>query len=55
MVMIRKFTEKEILEIVSKYACKSLPEKSDGTVEAQFNSNFEIEVFFVDKETNNIN
>lgn len=47
MLLLRKFNKKEILEIVAKYACESLPENSHGVVDAKFNKKNEIEVYFI--------
>ncbi len=48
MILLRKFNNKEILEIISKHACDSLPDKSVGVIDAVFNKKHEIEVYFIE-------
>ncbi len=50
MLLSRKFSEKEVLEIVAKYAVEALPEKLKGMVEAKYTNNGGIEVFFIENQ-----
>jgi len=50
MVLSRKFSDKEILEIVAKYAVEALPQKLKGMVDAKFTKNG-IEVFFIENQS----
>lgn len=47
MLLSRKFSDKEILEIIAKYAVEALPEKLKGMVEAKYIKNG-IEVYFIE-------
>jgi hypothetical protein len=48
MLLSRKFSEKEVLEIIAKYAVEALPEKLKGMVEAKYTNNGGIEVYFIE-------
>lgn len=48
MLLSRKFSEKEVLEIIAKYAVEALPEKLKGMVEAKYTNNGGVEVFFIE-------
>lgn len=50
MLLSRKFSEKEVLEIIAKYAVEALPEKLKGMVEAKYTKNG-IEVFFIENQS----
>jgi len=49
MILLRKFNEKEVLEIVARYACENLPDLSHGVVEAKYNKNG-IQVYFIESK-----
>lgn len=50
MILLRKFNEKEILEIVAKYASDSLPDSSHGIIDAKYNKK-NVEVYFIESHT----
>ena len=51
MVLSRKFSKKEILEIIARYAVEALPEKLKGMVEAKYIKGDDIEVFFIENQS----
>lgn len=51
MILLRKFSEKEVLEIVARYACENLPETSHGVIEAKYNKKNGIQVYFIESKT----
>lgn len=50
MLLSRKFSEKEVLEIIARYAVEALPEKLKGMVEAKYTKQGSIEVFFIENQ-----
>ena len=53
MMLRKKITNKEVLEIVSQVALKDLPPDMDGTVEARFDKDGGVEVIFFKKDNLN--
>lgn len=49
MVIVKKFNDMDILRILIERAADSLPEESKGKLEARFNEDDSVDVFFLQK------
>ena len=49
MLLSRKFSNEEVLEIIARYAVDALPEKLKGMVEAKYTKQG-VEVFFIENK-----
>jgi hypothetical protein len=49
MILVKKFTEKDILEILIQHASNSLPNEAQGTLEARFKDDDTVEIYFIQR------
>lgn len=54
MVIIRKFKDEDILKILIERASDSLPNESKGILEARFNKDDSVDVFFIENKTTSV-
>ena len=48
-MLLRKFNEKEILQIVAEFASNSLPDEKHGFIDAKYNKKSHIiEIYFIE-------
>jgi hypothetical protein len=49
MILVKKFTENDILKILIEHASNSLPDEAQGALEARFNDDDTVEVYFIQR------
>lgn len=49
MILLKNFTEKQILEIILREATEELPETSKGVIKAIYDKNNGINVYFIEQ------
>ncbi len=49
MILIKKFTENDILKILIEHASSSLPDEAQGTLEARFKEDDTVEIYFIQR------
>jgi hypothetical protein len=49
MILFKKFTDKDILTILVELAIKDLPDESSGMLEARFQEDDSVEIYFIEK------
>ena len=49
MVLYKRLSKKEVLEVLAVMAADTLPPDKDGDIEARFNDDDEVEIFFIEK------
>lgn len=54
MILVKKFSEKEVLEIIAKHASEELPKTSKGIIEAKYTKDNEINVYFIEQQKNEV-
>jgi hypothetical protein len=50
MLLLKEFTEKEILEIIVKHAAETLPKESNGILEGAYSKENGIRVYFIKRK-----
>jgi hypothetical protein len=48
MIFVKNYSKKEILKIVAEKAAESIPDERKGVIDARYNSNNDIEVYFIE-------
>jgi len=49
MILVKKFTENDILKILMEHASDSLPAEAQGTLEARFRDDDSVEIYFIQR------
>jgi hypothetical protein len=49
MILIKKFTENDILKILIDHAANSLPDEAQGTLEARYRDDDSVEIYFIQR------
>lgn len=52
MILMQKFTKKQVLEMILKAVAPSVPQELNGTLTVSYTDDGEIEVFFTEDEEN---
>jgi hypothetical protein len=50
MILMKKLSSKQVLEILSDIARESLPNDKEGTLHLQYDDDDGVEIFFVEKD-----
>lgn len=50
MILMQKFTKKQVLEMIGEAVAPSVPQELNGTLTVSYTDNGEIEVFFTEDE-----
>jgi hypothetical protein len=54
MILVKKISSKEVLEIISEMARESLPENFEGELHLRYDDDDAIEIFAMEKDKNKI-